>query len=219
MGTYRSLSRGVALAASILAVACSGQEITPPPDGGEVELVVTANLAGTAATTVVVEVTAADIPTPLTFNLTVDAGVASGTVTVTAGSDRTFTVKAYNADGILTHTGSVTMDVMSGNSSPVAITLDPETGDIEITVTIGSITITVTAATSTTITVGSTVQLSAEIQDVDGNSVTGTVAWATQAPGIATVDQNGLVTGTGVGTTNVVATFEGAAGAIGVTVN
>jgi len=66
---------------------------------------------------------------------------------------------------------------------------------------------------------GGTVQLAASITDWNGNPATGTIAWATLDPSIATVDATGLVTGVGLGSTKIAATFHGATGTatVGVT--
>jgi hypothetical protein len=223
MGMHRGLSRGLALAVLILAGACSGEVITPPPDG-DVNLVVTADLAGTAATTVVVEVEGPGISPTLVFNLTVTNGTATGQVTVPAGSDRTFTVKAYDDGGILTHMGSHTMDVLPSNASTITITVEAQTGDVDITAKIQTIVVSVTATDPTTIVVGNTVQVSAAITDGDGAIVEGTVDWATRNTGVATVEPDqadpnkALVTGASSGDTEIVATFGGAAGAIAIIV-
>ena len=138
-------------------------------------------------------------------------GVASGTVTVPAGSNRTVTLRAYDAGGILTHSGSATLNIQSGTNATVAITLTPLAGDQAIVVTLGSFTITVTPS-SPAVAIGGTVQLAVAINDWNGAPTTGTVSWATQNPGIVTVDATGLITGAGVGAAKVAATFHGATG-------
>jgi hypothetical protein len=172
---------------------------------------VRADVSASAVATLVAEVTAPDISTALTFNIPIAAGVAAGTITVPAGSNRTVALRAYDAGGILTDSGSVTLDIQPGTNATVAIILTPLTGDQPIVVTLGSLAITVTPP-STTVGTGGTVQLSASIVDWNGHPITGTVSWATKNPGIATVDATGLVTGAGVGTTTIAATFQGATG-------
>src|SRR3989442_1149633 len=120
--------------------------------------------------------------------------LASGTITVPAGSNRAVTLRAYDAGGILTHDGSATLNIHSGTNATVAITLTPLTGDQAIVVTLGSFTITVTPS-SPTVAIRGTVQLNAAITDWNGAPTTGTVSWATQNPGVATVDATGLVGG------------------------
>jgi len=202
--------------ASVLVLgACSDAAVAPGQGDGT--LVVRADISSTTIATLVAEVTAPDIATPLIFNIPISGGVAAGTITIPAGSDRTVTLRAYDAGGTLTQSGSATLTVQAGANTTVAITLTPLTGDQPIVVTLGSYTITVTPP-SPTIAKGGTTQLAVSITDWNGNPTTGTVAWATQNPGIATVDSTGLVTGTGAGTTKIAATFHGATGTATVTV-
>ena len=197
------------LASVLVLGACGDGLIDPNRDRGT--LIVRADVSATAVATLVAEVTAPDIPTTLLFNIPVVAGVASGTITVPAGSDRTVTLRAYNAGGILTHNGSVELDIQPGTNAAVAITLTPLTGEQAIVATLGSFTITVTPS-SPSVGIGGTVQLGVSITDWNGTPTTGTVSWATQDPGIATVDATGLVTGERAGITKVAATFHGATG-------
>lgn len=205
----------VAFAATMFLAACGDGTVVPNREDGT--LIVRADVAGSAVVTLVAEVTAPDIPTALTFNIPIAGGVASGTITVPAGSDRTVALRAYDAGGIRTHNGTVTIDIQPGANPNVAIVLQPLTGDQPIVVTLGSFSITVTPS-SPTVVVGNTVQLSVSITDWTGTPTTGPVSWATNDPGIATVDAAGLVTGAGVGTTKIVATFSGAAGSATVSV-
>ncbi len=84
------------LAAVLVLVACDG---AVQPDQGHGTLILRADVSGTAVATLVAEVSAPDIPTALTFNIPIAAGVASGTITVPAGSTRTVTLRAYDAGG------------------------------------------------------------------------------------------------------------------------
>ena len=202
--------RTVSLAlASVWVLAACGDGPTDPARAGT--LIVRADVSATAVATLVAEVTAPDIPTALLFNIPIVAGVASGAITIPSGSNRTVALRAYDAGGILTHNGSVELDVQPGPNSAVAITLTPLTGEQAIVATLGSFTITVTPS-SANVGIGGTVQLGVSITDWNGAPTTGTVSWATQDPGIATVDATGLVTGEGAGSTKVAATFHGATG-------
>ncbi len=61
--------------------------------------------------------------------------------------------------------------------------------------------------------VGATVQLTATLRDAQGNELTGRpVAWSSGAEAVATVDQNGLVTGLAEGPVEVTASSEGKRG-------
>jgi hypothetical protein len=181
----------------------------------ETSLLVRANLSATAVATVVLEVTAPDLPTTPAFNIPIANNVASGTITLRAGSGRTITMHAYDAGGVETHRGSVTIDVHPGANAMVSLVLMPLTGEVPIEVTLGSFTVTVAPTTVGTLTVGDTITLTASILDANGHPVTGQVVWATLAPTIVTVvstgQQTGRVTAVGSGETGLVAAYGGVA--------
>jgi hypothetical protein len=204
-----SRTASFALASVLVLAACGDGPIDP--NQGRGTLIVRADVSATAVATLVAEVTAPDIPVALLFNIPISAGVASGTIVVPAGSNRSVALRAYDVGGILTHSGSAELDIQPGPNAAVAITLTPLTGDQAIVATLGSFTITVTPP-SPAVGIGGTAQLGVSISDWNGNPTTGTVSWATQDPGIATVDTTGLVTGAGVGSTKIAATFHGATG-------
>jgi uncharacterized protein YjdB len=67
--------------------------------------------------------------------------------------------------------------------------------------------------------VGATLQLTATPRNAAGNPLSGrTVTWTSSAPGVATVDANGTVTGVAPGTATITATSEGRTGTSTVTV-
>jgi len=209
--------RGIALVACglwLATAACAAGDVSQPPPG-QASLMLSANVSSAVAL-VVVEVTAPDITTPLVFNIPISNGVASGAMTLPAGSNRTLTIRAFDANHVETHNGSVTLNIVGGTNPTISLVLTPLTGDAPITATLGTITIAVTPA-PTTVAVGFTVTLSATIS-ANGSVIPGTVTWATKNPGIATVSASGVVTGVGAGQTSIVATFGGAAGASLVTV-
>jgi len=211
--------------ASLLAFAsCTQRGVVEPFQTGAATLVIRADLSGTAVATVVVEATAPDIATALVFNIPIVNRVASGTITVPAGSSRTITLRAYDAGGVQTHSGSVTVNVQAGTNPTISVVLTPLTGGLPITVTLGNLTVTVTPPSGSLGLAGNslglpgTVQLTAVIKDWNGNPVTGVATWATRDPGVALVDASGLVTAAGAGTTTISAAFEGATGTATVTV-
>src|SRR5438105_14412327 len=120
----------VALAPLLLLASCHPSP--DPPAQGQAHLAVTANVVGTAVATVVVEVTAPDISTPLVFNIVVADGVASGTITIPAGTARRITIRAFDAGGVLTHSGAATVSVQAGTNPTVSLTLTPLAGDVPI---------------------------------------------------------------------------------------
>src|SRR5881394_828773 len=208
------MTRALAVLALALTVSRCGPALDPLSDAA---ITIHADLAGTTAAMVVVEVTAPDITTPLVFNIPVDSGVASGTITIPAGSNRTITIHAYDVNSVETHRGSTTVSIVPGTNPALSMVLTPLNGDQPITATIGHITVAVTPATPT-VSRGATTALAATITDSNGNRVTGTVSWATRNPGVATVSTTGVVTGVGAGQTTIVATYQGAAGSATVTV-
>lgn len=209
--------RLVAAALLSLDMAVVGCHDTGAPPPREATLLVRASLAGTAVTSVVIEVSAADIPQTLVFNLTVAGGMATGVVTVPAGSDRVITVRAYDAGGVQTHNGTVTVDVQPNATLTLNFTLDALTGDIALEITLGHVTVTVTPPTAALVVAG-TVTLTAAITDEHGATVAGPPKWASANPAAATVDQAGVVTAVAPGTATIAATFGGAAGHATITV-
>ena len=224
MSRTSSSSPFVALASLLLLAACSGDAVAPA--GGEATLLIRADVSGTSVATVVVDISAPDLPTTVVFNVPVAAGVASGTLTIPAGSDRTIVMRAFDAGGVQTHTGSVTLNVQPGTNPTIVLVLTPLTGNVPIHVTLGSFAVTLSPP-APTLAVGQTVPLNVSITDWNGNPVTvwngnpvtnATVSWATDHPGIASVDGSGLVTAQGAGSTKIAATFQGAVGTAAVTV-
>jgi len=195
-------------------LACDPSSVAPR---GDATLIIRADVSATSVATVVVAVTAPDIPATLVFNIPVSNGVASGLITIPAGSNRAIALQAFDAGGVETHSGSVLVNVQPTANQTVAIVLQPLTGDVPIVLTLGSLVVTVSPLTAS-LTVGGTVQLAASLRDWTGSPLTGTVIWATSKPGVAMVTSGGLVTAKGVGSTAIVATFQGAAGTATITV-
>ena len=223
MLTVRRSTAIAALIALTELAACSGSDALRP-GGGEASLMVRADVAGTPVALVVVEVSAPDIAPSLVFNITITSGVATGTITIPAGSNRAIAMRAYDAGGVLTHEGSTTVNVQAGTNPSISITLTPLSGGIEIHATLGSFAVTVTPTpNSLSLSGATTVPLTAIIVDEKGHVVADTVSWATQNPGVASVTGNaaatpGLVTAVGLGQTHVLATYHGAVGSVAITV-
>src|ERR1700704_3142928 len=121
----------VALGSLLLLGSCLPHDVTEPRSHpSEATLLVRANVAGTAVATLVVEVSAPDIAPPLVFNITITAGVALGTVTVQAGSNRLITMRAFDTGGVETHRGSVTVTILPGTNPVISLMLAPLAGDV-----------------------------------------------------------------------------------------
>ncbi|MEW5931019.1 MAG: Ig-like domain-containing protein [Gemmatimonadota bacterium] len=118
---------------------------------------------------------------------------ADGTVTGVAPGAATITATSEG------RTGTSTITVVAPPPAPVAsVTVTPPTAEVQA---------------------GGTVQLTATPRDAAGNPLTGrVVAWASSAPGVATVDATGRVTGVAPGTATITATSEGKTGSSTVTV-
>lgn len=222
LSSRRRRTYGAAVVLALLLAACWPADVTDPPPGEEVTLLVRANLTSTAVATLVVEVTATDILTPLAFNIPIQDGVASGSVTVTSGSDRTFTMRAFDAAGVQTHQGSRTIDVHPGLNPTISIVLAPTAGDAPIDATLGSVTV-IVVATSDTLVAGDTATFTARVTDAEGQPVQEPVTWATLDPDVVTVerssDSTAIITAVDDGQTLVVAAFGGVGAAADILVS
>jgi hypothetical protein len=169
----------------------------------------------------VVQVTAPDIPSALLFNIPIVAGAAVGTITVPAGSNRTIAIRGYDAGGVQTHGGTLTISLQPGANPTIAIVLTPLTGDAPIEVTLGSFAVTVTP-TIDSLLIGDTISFTATILDADGAPVAGPVVWGVLSSRVASVVRTGpragRLTAIRPGRTTVVATYAGTAGAAAVAV-
>jgi Tol biopolymer transport system component len=165
--------------------------------------------AAPGLSTLVVEVSAADIPIPFTFNLTMVDGSASDTVTIPVGSDRVITVRGFDAGNIETHRGSTTIDLVEGANAAVTVFLDPLVGDQPIVVVMGTVTVEVSPVTVSA-SVGSSVQLTGVVLNNLGDTLAVAPVWSSLDLDVATVDETGLVTGISAGSATIVGTFAGA---------
>ena len=217
----RQLWLGLALVSTLGLASC----VSEPTDSGrrppEARLLLRADLSGTAVATLVAEVTAPDIPTALIFNIPVASGVASGTIALPAGSNRTIAIRAYDAGGVETHSGSITATLQPGANPTIAIVLTPLAGDVPIQVTLGSFAVIVTPAAHSLL-IGDTLNLTATILDANGTPVPGQVVWGALSPRatsvVSTGTQTARVTAIRPGRTTVVATYGGTAGPAAVAV-
>src|SRR6266513_799529 len=203
-----------ALLALLAVGACVPPDVTDPPLD-RVTLLVRADVTAAQVASLVVEVTAPDITTLLVFNIPITNGVASGTITLPAGSNRTITMHAFDAGAVETHRGSVIVAIRAGTNPTIELVLTPLAGDAPINATLGSFVVTVTPGADT-LAIAGTAPLTASIVDGNGNPVIDRVVWAALNPGIATVastgDRTAQVTAVGPGTTSIVASFGGSGG-------
>lgn len=210
----------LALLALALLAGC-GDHPTGPVGGAGAGTMATipvrAAVQSPAVSTLAVTVTAPDITDPLVFDLELQDGLAEGTLRVPAGSDRTFTVRAFDADGTETHEGSATTDVKPGQNPPLVVTLAPLAGGQPIQVILGELTLDVAPQTAS-VGSGDTARLVATVTGASGDTVDVAVVWATDAPAVATVDSSGLVTGVMPGQARIQASAAGVTAGADVTV-
>src|SRR5438876_1204322 len=214
----RILAR-VSAAAAVGLAGCRSAE-QPLSALGRAELRLTALVAGTAVTTIVVTVTAPDIATPLVYNFRVSNEVATGTVVLTAGTDRHFRISAFDAAGIETHGADTTVTVVSGANAPLTITLQPLTGSQPIVVTIAALRVELQPS-ALSLVVGATGTFQAQVFDVTGTDITSqvTLVWASTNPSVASVDSSGVVTALLPGQVSIVAVTAGTAGVAALTIS
>ncbi len=126
---------------------------------------------------------------------------------------------ASSAPGVATVSGTGLVTGVAAGSATITATSEGQSGTATVTVTTVPVaSVTVSPATAS-IQVGQTVQLTATPRDASGNPLSGrAIAWASSAPGVATVSGTGLVTGVAAGSATITATSEGQSGTATVTV-
>lgn len=185
------------------------------------ELRVSANVQSTTVASLVVKVSAADIQPSLVFNLTLEAGIATGALRVPAGAARAFTLSAFDATGLETHRGEKTLDIVPGTNLGVSIILAPIAGQQPIQATLGTVTVTITNPPAS-IAEGETAQLVATVTGPEGPITVepGAIGWATANPATLTVHPTtGVAKGKAWGQARVVATYAGVAAVAAITVD
>jgi uncharacterized protein YjdB len=194
--------------------ACDIEGTDPEIEDGisqEVSLTVQANISGTNIQAVTAEVTGLGIDVPITANFAISNGMASGKLTVPTGSERTFTVRAFDASAIETHRGSRTIPVEATDNATLQLDLASLVGTAPIEAMIGTHSITLTPSADT-LAVGVSKQYKVAVTDAFGEIVaTPELVWASLNPVVAAVDAAGMVTAGHVGDTNIVVSYRGIA--------
>ena len=135
-------------------------------------------------------------PVTVEISQTTAETIVGGSVTLTAtasdGSEITWTT---DNDDVATVRNGLVRGVGEGTA---VITASSGDASATCTVTVSTVTVTITP-TSGTLELGETLQLTATASD------NGTISWSSSNEDVATVDKNGLVTGVGEGTANIVA--------------
>ena len=210
------MHRMIRAAACLLLVQTACSDVTAPERSSELTATARVSVAvnvssASNVTSVRLAVTAADLPDTLWFQLAVNAGVAEGTAIVPAGPQRTFTLQALDADGIVWFEGSAVADVVPGLNPPLTIVLapvDPD-GEVPIIGQLGSYTLEISPP-SVTFEVGQTMQLTAIVRDPAGDVIPDARAgWTTDDTRVAYFDGNGFLIAAGVGEIFIAAHWEG----------
>lgn len=196
---------GVPLVVVGALAACSGAtNFTAPP----------ASRSGTAVAAVVVTPSATSLPVGASVPLRAEAhdaagGIVAGTTIFWSSSDTT--IATVSSAGVATARGIGTARIAAsagGTSAVATITVVP--------VPVASVAV---VPGSGTVSVGSTMGLTAVAYDSAGGTLAGrSVTWASGSPAVATVDSKGVVTGVTAGTAQITATVEGRSGSATVTV-
>jgi hypothetical protein len=204
----------LALPVVLFAANCGSEDSTGLEGHGRVaELRISADVQSTTVASLAVRVSAADIEPALVFNLTLEAGIASGTLRVPPGGARTFTLSAFDETGVETHRGQKTLDVMPGANALVSIMLAPIAGQQPIEARLGTLAVSITNA-PTSLAEGEAAQLVATVTGPEGPIAVepGAVRWATTNSAILVVDPTtGIATARAWGEAKVVATYAGVA--------
>lgn len=186
----------------LIAAACGGSSTDPDPDPPAVASV---------------EVTASDTGLFVgeTVQLSATLRSSSGQIltgrTITWSSDAT-DVAMVNGSGLVTAVGEGPAEVTAtseGQSGSASITVSPHpVATVELD-PVGPV----------DLFTGEMTQFTATTKDGQGNVLTGrAITWSTDPPGVASVDQDGLVTADAEGSTEVTATSEGISGSATVNV-
>lgn len=190
----------------------TGTELT------ETGVTVTTEVANLAVSGVSVEITGPGIDSPIITNLPINSGVASGQVSVLAGADRAFMLRAFDAAGLETHRGGDTVDIAADASPSLNVSLTPLVGNVAVGGQIGDYTITVTLP-STTMAAGGSAQAQVTVVDAYGDTISSPgVSWGSSNPGVATITSAGVINALVAGQTTIGAAYRGFGGSATLTV-
>ena len=208
----RALARVAACALVLCVVACAAPG-DPGRHAAPLRLVLRADLAQLGIARLSVEITGPGIDTPITTDLTITNGVASGTVEVPAGPARVVTVHGFDAQGTETYRGAATVDVTAGETVTANITLRSLTSSVTITVTVASVSVTIAPAAPSP-RAGEQITLSATATELNGVPLPApTFRWTSLRPPVAFVDATGRLTALDTGVARI-AVATGTAGQV-----
>jgi len=214
--TWASTNPGVAAVSGsgrVSGVAPGAATVTAASEGQSGAMAITVTVVPVA--TVAVSPTSASVTIGQTVQLTATPKDANGNPlpgrTVTWATSNA-AVAAVNGSGLVSGGATGTATIITASS-------EGRNGTATITVTnVPVATVSVSPATAS-LQVGQTVQLTASPKDAGGNPLAGrVVTWTSSAPGVASVNGSGRVTGVAAGSATITATSEGQSGTAAVTV-
>jgi uncharacterized protein YjdB len=214
--SFRSSNETVASVSAsglVTALAPGGTVITATSEGKSVVATITVAVVPVAA--VVVTPSSNPMVVGQTAQLTAELRDANGRVL--AGRAVSWSTSAPSVASV-SSTGLVTA-IAPGNAT-ITATSEGKSGTASVAVSPKPVSAVIVSPSQTSVTVGQTVQLTAQVTDEQGNPLPGRpIAYSTSAAGVATVSQTGVVTGVAPGSATITATSEGKSGTATVTVN
>jgi hypothetical protein len=178
---------------------------TPPPPPPPPAPVASVEFTGTA-------------PGPLVVGSTVQLQARTLAANGTLLTGRSITW-ASSASAVATVSGTGLVTGVAPGTATITATSEGRSAAVEVTVIPPPVATVVVSPAFVTLETGETATLQATLRDAQGNVLTGReVTWASGATAVATVDEDGVVTGVAPGEAAVTATSEGQSGVSSVTV-
>ncbi|MEO7363483.1 MAG: Ig-like domain-containing protein, partial [Gemmatimonadaceae bacterium] len=203
----------VSAAGVVTAIAKGTATITGTSEGISAGTQVTVDLAPVQFVTVAVPVT------QLLVGQSVQATVATSDINDRPLTGRVITYQSSNTSiatvdkaGAVTATGAGSVNIIASSEGKSGfVTIQVQNAPVA--------TVSVSLGNTSSISVGGAVQALVTLRDANNKMLTGRfVQWTSGDPAIVLVDNNGLVTGIGPGTTTIIASSEGKSGQVNITV-
>jgi uncharacterized protein YjdB len=168
-------------------------------------------------------------PTPVLTSISLSGGtgvIVGASVTLTAspkdqnGNAIAATITwSSSAPSVAAVSGSGVVTGVAAGTTTITATSGSVVGTASVTVApLPPVLTTITISGGASVGAGSTLQLTAVPKDQNGSSIAATLTWSSSAPGIATVNSSGLVTGVAAGAATISATSGTVVGTTSVTV-
>ena len=192
-----------------------------PLSGGRVSTVTMRFLTPATVQSLIVEVTGPGIDPAVVLNIPVGTGnVATGSLTLPAGSARRFVVRAVDTAGVHTHRADTTVTLQPGANPNLAMRLTPLASSLGITVTFGGVQLVVPDTSTRIVRLGTSAPIVAYAIRANGDTVPAdSLTWGSSNPAVAAATSGGSVAGVRTGVANVAVSYRGASARIPVNVS